>query len=237
MLRSRSVMQAWAGSFEAPFHKDLAAVNTRLSDACRQHGEGMLVPFGCVDPTLPDWEEELRRCHEDHQMPGIRLHPNYHQYKLDDPAFERLVTAAAERRLIVQVVPWLEDRRHHNPLMPVADADLSPLVDVVAKLPELRLVLLNGFRTVGGKSLLKLFDLPQVYCDIALLDVIDGVADLLERAPAERVLFGSYAPMFYFEAAPLKLKESVISDAEMRAICIDNARRLLPSAESKSLLP
>jgi predicted TIM-barrel fold metal-dependent hydrolase len=46
--------------------------------------------------------------------------------------------------------------------------------------------------------------------------------------PVGRVLFGSYAPFFYFESALLKLKESPLSDEQLRAIRHDNAQLLLP---------
>jgi predicted TIM-barrel fold metal-dependent hydrolase len=233
LLRGHGVVQAWTGSFDGVFHKDVGAVNAALAEACRTGGEGLLVPFGTVNPKLPDWEEELRRCAEQYRMPGIRLHPNYHGYALDDQSFVRLLELAADRGMIVQLVAWMEDPRHQNPLMPVAEVDLAPLAETVGRLPTLRIVLHNALHVPGARVLRPLVKCEHVYFDLAKLELIEGLAVALESMPIERLLFSSYSPMFYFESTLLKLRESALSKSQANSILQDNAQQLLAASSWK----
>ena len=67
----------------------------------------------------------------------------------------------------------------------------------------------------------------EVYVEISMLEGVGGVANLLAQVPLNRVLFGSHAPFFYFQAALLKLKESPLPEQQLQAIRRENARRLL----------
>ena len=230
MLRSQGVSQAWAGSFDGLLHKDIAGANARLAKECRREGGGLLLPFGSVNPKLPDWEEEFRRCAAEHRMRGLRLYPNYHGYKLDDPVFAKLLGLAAGKRLIVELAMIMEDERMMHPLLRVPPTDPAPLAAVVRKTPGLRLVIVNGLRTLRDKALVELVNAGDVSVEIGMLDALNGVGDLLAALPAGRVLFGSHAPLFYFEAAALKLRESPLAEAQLRAIRSGSARRLLPDS-------
>jgi len=226
-LRHFGVTQAWAGSFDGLLHKDIAAVNARLIEDCRKHGKDLLLPFGSINLSLPGWEEDIRACQETHEMVGVRLHPNYHRYKLDDPAFAKFFRLAADRGLIIQLAIRMEDERTQNLLAPVPPVDPTPLLTLLKAAPKARLVLLNWAGTVKIDLAKTLSSTGQVFFDIATLENVGGVANLFQQVRPDRILFGSHAPFFYFESAELKLKESVLTRQQQNAIRAENANRLL----------
>lgn len=226
-FRKHGVGQAWVGSLDGLFHRDLGGVNHRLAETCQQEHGVELLPFGSVNPMLPDWQEDLRRCAEEYRMPGIRLHPNYHGYRLDEPVFAQLLDLAVQRSLIVQIVVRMDDVRVQHPLMQVPDVDTRPLADLVKARPSLRVVVLNAFATVRGAELKRLAAADRVWFDIATQEGVGGVEALTREVPPSRILFGSHVPLFALESAVLKMREADLDDACRQAIEHENAVRLL----------
>ncbi|HYM10710.1 MAG TPA: amidohydrolase family protein [Bryobacterales bacterium] len=221
-LRSSGVSEAWAASFDALLHKDLAASNTRLAADCERYGPGFLLPFGTVNPKSPDWQEDLRRCYEQHRMRGLRLYPNYHQYTLDDPSFAELLSLAARRGLLVQIALAMEDERTQHPLLRVPPVNPAPLAQIASAMPGLRLVILNHNRLAPAA-------IPAAASlDIAMVEGVGGVGRFVASFSSSRVLFGSHFPFFLLESALLKVRESALPAAQENDLLASNARRLLP---------
>jgi uncharacterized protein len=234
-LRRHRIAQAWAGSFESVLHKQLDAANRRLADECREHGGGLLIPIGSVNPIWPDWEDDLRRCHEQYQMRGIRLYPAYHAYALDHPELLRLLASSARRGLLVQIVIRLEDERVHHPSVIAPVVSASRLPEILVKVPEARVQLLNADTVFRAGGLRALIEQTRTTFDIAAVEGNGGIGRLIDgthptyrgQVPLERLLVGTHAPFFPCESALLKLFESPLDRRQLDKIMFANARTLL----------
>ena len=222
-LRSLEISQAWAGSFEGILHRDIAGVNQRLADACRVHAE--LIPIGAINLELPGWEGDLRRCLDKHKMPGIRLHPNYNGYTLDDPRFRRLLELATTAGRFIQIAAALEDSRTQSSLVQVADVNLVPLIQLMKEISAARVQILN--HNLRSPLLQQLGECPGVFFDTARVDGTDGIPKLVQSLPPGRVLYGSHAPFLIPEAALIRVHESDVLDAAtLKAVLSENAEHM-----------
>jgi predicted TIM-barrel fold metal-dependent hydrolase len=226
-LQSLGITQAWAGSFEGLLHRDLAGANFRLAEACRRHP--MLVPIGSINIELPGWEQDVAQCFGELAMPGIRLHPNYHGYALDDPRFARLLELATREARFVQIAAAMEDTRTQHSLVQAGDVDLTPLADTVTRIRGARVQVLNA--RLRGALLNRLAATPGVWFDTARVEGTSGVPQLVAQVGRDRVMLGSHAPFLIPQAALIRVHESgELDEPSLRSVLCDNARTFVEGA-------
>ncbi|MBL9143702.1 MAG: hypothetical protein JNM99_08450 [Verrucomicrobiaceae bacterium] len=218
-LQRHGVTQAWASTFDAILHRDLRSANDELARQCTATS-GLVRPVGAINPTLPDWQQDLVHCAETHHMHAIRLLPGYHGYTLEDPRFQELLNLAHQHRLLVQIAVQLEDQRTQHPLLQVPDVDLKPL----AKDAWIMVLNANASHVLTGLRGKK------AVIDTAFIEGVGGLENLLKSWPQEQLVFGSHSPWFYWEANGLKLLESELSEDQATAIRSGNALAICDSA-------
>jgi hypothetical protein len=121
----------------------------------------------------------------------------------------------------------MEDERTQNPAFRVPHVDCTPLAKLAEECPRLKLVVLNAFRAMSPKEAEAPAAAGNVAFDVAMLEGAGGVGRLVHGIGLEHVVFGSLAPLFYFESALLKLRESELAGFQLEAIAADNAKRML----------
>ena len=231
---ARHSMASWAGSFEALLQRDFDGINDRLAAmvAADKTASRQFQLFGAINPKIAGWRETLRRIDQLHRMRGIRLHPNYHGYTLDDPDFIALLDAASQKDLIIQIALRMEDARTQHPAVAVTDVDPKPLLELLPQMTGLRLQLLNAMRSLSDSLLLARLSDLGVHFDTAMLEGMSGIARIVELVPEIKLCHGSYAPFFYPEAASLKFVESApeLDSRTLAAIGSHHAENLLTRA-------
>ena len=113
-MDAKGVDRALVSSLESTLYRNVHAGNRALAAAVEGH-EDRLVPVATIDPTYPEWREDLEECVAEFGMKAVKLLPTYHDYDLDDPAAIDLGRRCAELGIPVVLVATLEDQRQRHP--------------------------------------------------------------------------------------------------------------------------
>lgn len=183
-----------------------------------------IIPLPSVHPGDPDRLEHLRRI-RDMGFLGLKLHPYYQDFFLDDPELVEFYETIKELDLMV-VMHTGYDIGYPR----IRRANPERILNLLQMVPGLRLITTH----LGGwdewAEVRELLTGLPVYMEISFaLDFLDQLRlrDLIENHPPEYILFGSDSP-WADQATTLKMLAKLgLSDELFERIVRENAKALL----------
>jgi predicted TIM-barrel fold metal-dependent hydrolase len=229
LMDRAGIEQAAVSSASAITYRNAHSGNEEVAAEVKTHRD-RLVPFAVLNPVYAGWRDDLKSCQNEFGMRGLRIYPNWHNYRLSDPACEELVNAAAERGMSISIPLRVEDRRQQSWLVDVPDVDKEEIAELVRRCPKARFMLLNGSGYPGSSLGRRNSGLPANYViEISLLTALirNELGQLIENLGEERLVFGTGMPFHSPGPALAKLDVLDASAAVKEKIRRGNAAQLL----------
>ncbi len=180
-------------------------------------------PFGCVHPDAPDALEELFRIKE-MGLRGIKLHPDYQGFFVDDKKMIPIYKKASELGLIILFHAG-EDYGFAPPYHCMPENLERALLHIDTPVIAAH----YGGQGVGDEVLSRLCG-KEVYFDVSFGYSTRPKAQaqaIIEKHGSEKILFGSDCPWHSPEMELRLLLSLGLSQNEMDDICYNNAKKLL----------
>ncbi|HBI15825.1 MAG TPA: amidohydrolase [Desulfobulbaceae bacterium] len=184
-----------------------------------------LLPLPSVHPKSEQIADEIRQIAEA-GFPGIKLHPYYQGFALDEERLTPLYESLIRHNLLVVMHTGFDIAYPRTPLV----CDPVRIRKVIERFPELKLITTHlGAWDHWDEVQRRLIGLP-IYMDISYsLDFLDPetARQMLTSHPADYLLFGSDSPWADQHAALELLRGLDLEPALFARITRENAARLL----------
>ena len=225
LMDSKKIDKAVVSSVGAITYRNTQAGNEELAEEVRGHSD-RLIPFAVINPFYTGWQDDLKICHEEFGMKGLRLYPKWHNYQLSNPCCRELVNDATERGMVISIPIRVEDNRQRSWLLNIPDVPLKEIVELVKARPKARFILLNGIGYTRCPLGRKDNDLPANYViGLSRLSAVlaNELGQLITNLGTERVMFGTGMPFNYPDPALVKMEVLDASKADKEKIFSQNA--------------
>jgi predicted TIM-barrel fold metal-dependent hydrolase len=198
-----------------------------ILDWCLQIRSGRIVPLGSVHPEADDVAGQIAQVARAGLI-GIKMHPMYQGFAVDDDRAGLVFRAAAEQGLLV-VLHCGQDIAY-----PGSDqADPIRIARVVDKYPDLRLVAthLGGWKSWDSvrKNLLGKPVYMETSFAVGWMDDAQAV-EIIRAQGVENVFFGTDSPWADQKAEIDRVRNLPLTDAEKDMILGKNAVRILDAS-------
>ena len=171
-----------------------------------------------ANPNRPGAADEARSFLEHPRFRGIKLHPLLDSYHPNDPSVHPLLELAGERGLPVLfhtghpifTLPWSIEE---------AAANFPDTKVVLGHMGHGNVVYINASIDIACRR-------PNVYLETSGMPMHTKIREAVERAGADRVLYGSDAPFHHPAVEILKVRLSGLPQADVDRVLGENARAL-----------
>lgn len=181
-----------------------------------------VIAFGTVHPEYADWEAQLRRLKK-HNIRGLKLHPEFQGFWLNDPKLHPIIEAA-QQDFIFMVHIGDNVPPQQNPSCPYK---LAALLD---QFPKARFIAAHMGGYLHWEHSLQALAGRDVFMDTSsTLDCIDDTTlkALFAKHDRERILYGSDYPLYDPQEEMVKLQQRIpLSDTQLTGV-MHNAAKLL----------
>jgi len=181
-----------------------------------------IIGFAMVSPK--DEKSALAQVEQTYKdgCKGLRLFPQHHQYRLDDdPTLEAILNLAQDYNLPVHIPSRI--MLHWG----LPQLDVREVEGVAARFPKVNFI-------VGGLNYSEVRDTlgvmrrrSNVFFETSCLQMVRGIETFVEKAGADRVLFGTGLPLQYPSPGIAKIAHAEVSDGDKEKIFGLNAQNLL----------
>ncbi len=193
-------------------------VNDFIAEYARK--EKLYIGFGTIHKDFENIEEELARV-KSLGLKGIKLHPDFQNFKIDQPEMDRIYQCASDLEL--PILMHVGDKKTDN-------SKPHRLANVLNNFPKLTVIAAH----MGGYSewdaAMECLYGKDVYFDTSstmLFVKYEKVREMIYMHGVDRILFGSDFPIQWTSEALEDIYRLKLPDEDRNKILYENAARLL----------
>ena len=195
------------------------SINNFIAESVAAHPD-RLIGFAAMHPDYEDIDGEIRRCVE-LGLKGIKLHPDFQKFRIDEPKAFPIYEAAVKYSL--PVLFHAGDYRYDF-------SGPQRLRNAADRFPEMKIIGAHFAGWSQWDEAQEYFTDGRIYTDLSssLYDMSpERAAELIHIFGADRVMFGTDYPMWTAKDELQRFAAIPLTDEERELILYKNALRLL----------